>query len=93
LLKVATQDKLHQEQRASLIPGMRNALKSAMTAGAYGAAFSGSGPTLIAFCSPGLEEKIASTMMSDLTTHGLESEAHFLDIDPEGVQVIPDYKS
>lgn len=88
LLGVATQDKLHQEQRASLIPGMTEALKSARTAGAYGAALSGSGPTLIAFCSPGLEEKIASSMMADLVAHGIASQAHFLDIDPEGAKVI-----
>ncbi|ADY56451.1 homoserine kinase [Syntrophobotulus glycolicus DSM 8271] len=87
LLGVATQDKLHQAQRASLIPGMTAALQSAGRAGAYGAALSGSGPTLIAFCPPGLEDRVASSMTDELAAKGLNTRAYFLDIDPEGAKV------
>jgi homoserine kinase len=38
LLSIATQDRIHQNQRASLIPGMPEALTAALEMGAYGAA-------------------------------------------------------
>jgi homoserine kinase len=84
LLAIATQDRIHQNQRASLIPGMPEALESAVRAGAYGAALSGSGPTLIAFCPYGKEDQIAMTMKSVLQENGLSSAALTLDIDSEG---------
>ncbi|EQB21317.1 Homoputative protein kinase [Dehalobacter sp. UNSWDHB] len=84
LLAIATQDRIHQNQRASLIPGMPEALKSAVRAGAYGAALSGSGPTLIAFCPYGKEDQIAMTMKNVLQENGLSSAALTLDIDSEG---------
>jgi len=87
LLSIATQDRIHQNQRASLIPGMPEALKSALDAGAYGAALSGSGPTLLAFCPEGSEHKVAASMQEALTNKSLPSRSLVLDIDSEGAVI------
>ncbi|MGA9173814.1 MAG: homoserine kinase [Thermoactinomyces sp.] len=49
LLQIAMQDYFHQPYRETLIPGLREILKNAVKNGAYGAALSGAGPTIIAF--------------------------------------------
>ncbi|RNC29674.1 MAG: Homoserine kinase [Candidatus Dichloromethanomonas elyunquensis] len=87
LLSIATQDRIHQNQRASLIPGMPEALDSALQAGAYGAALSGSGPTLIAFCPEGVGQDVAENMQKALAENHLESTCLTLDIDPEGAVI------
>lgn len=87
LLSIATQDRIHQNQRASLIPGMPEALKSALDAGAYGAALSGSGPTLLAFCPEGSEQKVADSMKEALANKSLRSSSLALDIDSEGAVI------
>ncbi|CAM3508829.1 homoserine kinase [Marinicrinis lubricantis] len=51
LLSFAMKDVLHQPYRAELIPGMKELLEGAVQHGALGAALSGAGPTMIAFCS------------------------------------------
>lgn len=56
LLAHAMQDNLHQPYRLKLIPGAEDALQAAYAAGAYGAALSGAGPSLIAFGNDNLEE-------------------------------------
>lgn len=84
LLSIATQDRIHQNQRASLIPGMGQSLSAAAKAGAYGAALSGSGPTLIAFCPSGIEQIIADSMKDSLAKNNLNSISMILEIDSEG---------
>ncbi|MBN2910147.1 homoserine kinase [Polycladomyces sp. WAk] len=49
LLQTAMRDRFHQPYRASLIPGMERVLREAPQNGAWGAALSGAGPTVIAF--------------------------------------------
>ena len=48
-LKIAMQDRLHQPFRYGLIPGAEEAISGALDAGAFGAALSGAGPSVIAF--------------------------------------------
>lgn len=48
LLRVAMRDRLHQPYRRPLVPGLEEALAAAETAGAAGAALSGSGPSVLA---------------------------------------------
>lgn len=50
LLGESVKDYLHQPYRKKLVPGMERVFKSAVTAGAYGAVLSGSGPTIAALC-------------------------------------------
>ena len=48
-LKIAMQDRFHQPFRYGLIPGAEEAISGALEAGAFGAALSGAGPSVIAF--------------------------------------------
>jgi len=61
LLKVATQDRLHQPQRLSIFPAMNAIIEAALEAGALGAFLSGAGPTVAAFVTNS-GESVAKTM-------------------------------
>lgn len=50
-LKVATEDRLHQQARESMFPAMPKIISAALEAGAHGAFLSGAGPTIIALAS------------------------------------------
>ena len=45
---IATQDRLHQDYRAALLPGINSVMKGALSAGADCVFISGSGPSVIA---------------------------------------------
>ena len=47
-LGIATQDRLHQDYRAALLPGINSVMKGALSAGADCVFISGSGPSVIA---------------------------------------------
>ena len=47
-LGIATQDRLHQDYRAALLPGINSVMKGALSAGAACVFISGSGPSVIA---------------------------------------------
>lgn len=49
LLREALQDRLHQEHRSSLMPGLPSIIRAAREAGAYGATLSGAGPSVLAW--------------------------------------------
>ena len=51
MLKYATEDMLHQPQRATIYPHLIPMVRAAVTAGAHGAFLSGAGPTVLAICS------------------------------------------
>lgn len=87
LLGEGMRDRLHQIQRAELIPGMLKALEAALRTGAYGAALSGSGPTLLALTPPTFEQRVAQAMQNTLSEHELTSAPIFLEIDSEGAQI------
>lgn len=69
LLKVGMQDRLHQSYRLELIPGAQDAIRAAYSAGAVGAAVSGSGPSIIAF-SKGNTDCIAKQMLRVFENRG-----------------------
>ncbi|HEY3833390.1 MAG TPA: homoserine kinase [Acidimicrobiia bacterium] len=52
-LRVATQDRLHQQHRLERAPESGQALRTLESAGAWCAWLSGSGPTVAALCAPG----------------------------------------
>jgi homoserine kinase len=58
LLSVAMRDGFHQPYREPLVPGLKEVLKNAEKHGAYGAALSGAGPTIIVFARD--EKRVAS---------------------------------
>ena len=51
-LREALKDKLHQAQRAPLVPGFDAIVGAATNAGAIGATLSGAGPTILAWIAP-----------------------------------------
>jgi homoserine kinase len=68
LLRVAMQDRLHQPYRTALIPGAEEAIRAGYDAGALGAAISGSGPSIIAFCK-GNTDYISEQMLPFVSVH------------------------
>ncbi len=76
LLSIAMDDRLHQPYRASLVPGLSDVLRSALEAGACGAAMSGAGPSVIAFCSGSVgtdPAQVASAMARAFEEAGVSS--------------------
>ena len=72
-LKIATEDKLHQPYRQSILPFIRVIINAAINAGAYGAFLSGSGSTILALSS-GKEMTIAYEMMDAASKAGIEGD-------------------
>lgn len=87
LLAEGMQDKLHQDRRAALIPGLKEALLNAMSAGAYGSALSGSGPTIIALCKETQQERVGNAMMQALKEKNVHTNILFLEIDSQGAVI------
>lgn len=84
LLGEGMRDLLHQNQRAALIPGLHDTLDAALEAGAWGSALSGSGPTIIALCPAGAEEKVGVAMLNALKRNSQQAQVYTLDIEGEG---------
>jgi homoserine kinase len=77
LLGGAMQDRIHQPYRLPLVPGMAEVIEAALDAGASGAALSGSGPAVAAFC----EEKyhsVAEAMEQAFAREGIRSRTLWL---------------
>lgn len=62
LISPAMEDRLHQPYRLRLIPALDDVIAAATAAGAYGAALSGGGPSVLALCPPERAEEIAAAM-------------------------------
>jgi len=82
----ALRDRLHQPYRAHLVPGMEEAIAAALDAGAYGAALSGSGPSIVAF-THNREERVAAALREALGNTGAGIRVEVLDICFEGATV------
>jgi homoserine kinase len=87
LLGAAMQDRLHQPYRLPLVPGMARVIEAALEAGAAGAALSGSGPTVAAFC----EEKndaVPAAMQAAFQREGIRSRALWLKPSAGGLDLV-----
>lgn len=73
-------DKLHQTQRSQMIPGLNQVLHAAKQAGAYGAALSGAGPTVVALVEPTKKEAVGKAMQK--TFHKAGIKAHIIHTHP-----------
>ena len=76
LFRTAMQDCLHQPFRLPLMPGATEALQIAYDSGAYGAALSGAGPSLIAFADDKLGA-IGRAMQAAYQVKGISSRIFF----------------
>jgi homoserine kinase len=65
LLGTAMEDRLHQPQRGGLFPALPALIGAARDAGAYGAALSGAGSTVLALTSATAAEAVAASMLAE----------------------------
>src|SRR5690349_20006411 len=72
LLWEAMKDQLHQPQRNSLVPGLREALALPRMPGLLGVALSGAGPTILALATDHVEE-IGARIVSCFDAHKIQS--------------------
>jgi homoserine kinase len=85
-LRIAMQDRLHQDYRLPLIPGMSQAFAAALDAGASTVALSGAGPGVAAYA-PHRHEAIRQAMKAAFAAAGLESRSWILPVDNQGCRV------
>jgi homoserine kinase len=85
-LQVAMQDRLHQQYRSPLIPGVATAFEAALKAGASAVALSGAGPSIAAYA-PQHHESIRQATMAAFAAAGLSSRSWILPVDSYGCRV------
>ncbi|ACL69558.1 homoserine kinase [Halothermothrix orenii] len=83
-LRVAMQDRLHQDYRSSLIPGFDEVVKSAYDNGAVGVALSGAGPTVISFAKD-KGDKIGEAMVKAFGHYNINSKYIETGLDNKGL--------
>lgn len=87
LLWDVMRDRLHQAHRASLVPGIREALAIEKHQGLLGIALSGAGPSIIALVDE--NEKQIGTMIAEcFKRNKIQSTVRVLDADNEGCRVV-----
>ncbi|MBC7289567.1 MAG: homoserine kinase, partial [Armatimonadetes bacterium] len=86
LVEECTKDRLHQPYRMGLWRGAEDIMAAALAAGAVGAAASGSGPTVAAFC-VGANGSVARAMLDAARRAGVEAAALVVRPDPCGARV------
>ena len=94
LLSEATQDRLHQDHRAGLVPGVpallsRVALPEKLMESLFSITISGSGSSVLAIAG-GHYEEIGEWMVSVLGREGTSSRYLVLDLDEEGARFVSD---
>ncbi|MEL7085000.1 MAG: homoserine kinase [Cyanobacteria bacterium J06597_1] len=87
-LATALDDRLHQPYRAQLIAGFTTIQTAAIAAGAYGVTISGSGPTLLAFCSPDRREAIGTATVAAWEQLDVSATAKLLNLDRDGGRIV-----
>lgn len=65
VLRIATQDRVHQDRRLAAAPPSRAAMDAALAAGAWASWLSGSGPTVAAMCAVDEAEQLAAVLPAD----------------------------
>ena len=88
LLRVATEDVLHQPTRAQLFPPLYAIFQSARDAGALGVYLSGGGSTVAAFATEGAEQ-IAGAMRETAAAHGYRAETRVCALSTTGAELLP----
>ncbi|MCK9520087.1 MAG: homoserine kinase [Dehalococcoidia bacterium] len=87
LLDAATDDRLHQRQRASLFPPMFDIFDAAKRAGAHAAWLSGAGSSIAAICPPDSGREVAAAMLKQLEAAGMTGRSLGTRIAKEGATV------
>jgi homoserine kinase len=85
-MEKAMDDMIYQPLRKQLIPGFDRVMQGARQAGALGAALSGAGPSVLAFCRQ-KGELVGRAMQDGFSSAGVKSRIFHLRPDYAGVQV------
>lgn len=86
-LKIAMEDRLHQDYRAKLIPGFHQVVDAAYQKGALGVSLSGSGPSILAIVNTNATD-IGETMAKVFEKNGISSTFIVKCADNEGCKII-----
>lgn len=78
LLGIAMEDRLHQPYRKKFIPGFDDVLNAAYRGGAYGAALSGSGPSIFALAPPSKAAQVGKEMEKGFAAAGIKAQSMVL---------------
>jgi homoserine kinase len=87
-LGLATEDRLHQPQRATLMPITPNLIKAAREAGAFGAFLSGAGPTVLALSAPDRARDVANAMEREALDNDLPARSLVVAASRTGAAVV-----
>ena len=87
LLALAMTDRLHQPARTSLVPALAEIIAAAREAGAFGAALSGAGPSVLAIAPVRLAPRVVSAMEETAQNHGVGGRGRVLRVRAAGAQV------
>ena len=87
LLSLAMNDRLHQPARTRLVPALSEIIAAARGAGAFGAALSGAGPSVLAIAPVRLAPRVVSAMEETAEQHGVGGRARMLRARAAGAQV------
>lgn len=87
LLSAATDDRIHQHQRAMLFPPMFSIFEAAKEAGAHAAWLSGAGSSIAAICPEACGRQVAAAMLRRLEESGQTGRSLVTRIARDGAQV------
>jgi len=87
LLAIAMSDRLHQPARTSVVPALAEIIATARAAGAFGAALSGAGPSILAIAPARLAARVVSAMEETAASHGVGGRGRVLRVRAAGAQV------
>ena len=87
LLRPGMEDeRLHEPYRSGQVPGLASVRRAAVGAGAFGAALSGAGPSVLAFVPAGAKEDVGAAMGAAWAAAGVESRPMALAVDARGLR-------
>jgi homoserine kinase len=87
LVRVAMVDRVAEPYRIPLYPGYDRAREAALSAGAFGVAVSGAGPTLLAIVPEGAESDVGRAVVAAYARAGTETSLHLAGVDSEGARL------
>ena len=88
LLSIAMHDRLHESARIALVPALEEVVSAARGAGAFGAALSGAGPSVIAFAPARLAPRVTAAMEEAATLAGAPGRGRVVRVRAAGAQVV-----
>jgi homoserine kinase len=88
LLSLAMHDRLHEPARMELVPALEEIVAAAREAGAFGAALSGAGPSVIAFAPTRLAPRVTAAMEEAAIAAGTPGRGRVVRVRAAGAQVV-----